>query len=261
MPTKRVGEANLHYIDEGRGSTVLLLLHAFPLHSAMWRPQIEALRGKLRIIAPDARGLGGSGEPPDALTMSTIAEDAWQLLDDLGVGKVVVCGLSMGGYAAFELYRRAPEVFAGLVLADTRAPADTPEGRAGREAFAASAMAKGMTWVADEMVPKLLRPSPDPAVAAEVRRIILENEPAAVAAAQRGMALRADSTPVLASITAPTLVIVGRQDKLTPPSFAEEMAKGIRGATLEVLDGAGHLANLEAPGAFTAALERFAGRL
>lgn len=261
MPTVRIPEASIQYQDRGHGSSVLLLLHAFPLHSGMWRPQIDALSQRFRVIAPDVRGFGASDELPDALTMSTIAEDVWHLLDTLGVGKVVVCGLSMGGYAAFELWRRAPEVFAGLVLADTRATADTPEGREGREALAKATLAKGMAFVADDSIPKLLRNAPDPAVAADVRRIILEGRPAAVAAALRGMALRADSTPSLASIDVPTLVLVGREDAITPPSVAETMAAAIPGATLQTLEGAGHLSNLDAPEAFTAALDRFAAML
>lgn len=257
MPTVRLADTTIHYLDRGHGPAVILLLHAFPLHSGMWRPQVEVLSRRFRVIAPDVRGFGASGEPPDVLPMSTIADDVWHLLDTLGIGKVVVCGLSLGGYVAFELHRRAPEIFAGLILADTRATADTPEGREGREAMAQAAHARGMTWVADDSIPKLLRSGHDPAVGAEVRRIILDGTPAAVAAVQRGMALRADSTATLATIEVPTLVIVGREDALTPPAVAEPMAKAIPGATLEILEGAGHLANLDAPAAFTALVERF----
>lgn len=257
MPTVRLPDTSIHYLDRGHGPAVVLLLHAFPMHSGMWRPQIELLSRRFRVIAPDVRGFGASGEPPDVLPMSTIAEDTWHLLDTLGIGKVVVCGLSMGGYVAFELWRRAPELFNGLVLADTRAGADTPEGREGREAFAQAAHAHGMTWVANDMLPKLLRPGHDPKVGAEVRRLILDGTPAAVAAAQRGMALRADSTGTLAAIDVPTLVVVGREDALTPPPVAQAMAEGIAGATFEAIEGAGHLSNLDAPAAFGAALERF----
>ena len=257
MPSIRLADTTIHYVDRGHGPAVVVLLHAFPMHAGMWRPQIEALSRRFRVIAPDVRGFGASGEPPVVLPMSTIAEDVWHLLDTLGIGKVVVCGLSLGGYVAFELYRRAPEVFGGLVLADTRATADTPEGREGREASAQAAHAHGMTWVANDMVGKLLREGHAAEVEAEVRRVILDGTPAAVAAVQRGMALRADSTATLSTIEVPTLVLVGRQDSLTPPSAAESMAKAIPGATLQVLEGAGHLSNLDAPEAFTAALERF----
>lgn len=257
MPSVRLVDTTIHYLDRGHGPAVVLLLHAFPMHAGMWRPQVEALSRRFRVIAPDVRGFGASGEPPAVLPMSTIAEDVWHLLDTLGIGKVVVCGLSLGGYVAFELYRRAPEVFAGLVLADTRATGDTPEGREGREAFAQAAHAHGMTWVANDMVGKLLRPGHEPGVGAEVRRIILDGTPAAVAAVQRGMALRADSTGTLATIEVPTLVLVGDQDGMTPPPVAESMASSIPGATLQILEGAGHLSNLDAPEAFTASLERF----
>jgi pimeloyl-ACP methyl ester carboxylesterase len=257
MPSVRLVDTTIHYLDRGHGPAVVVLLHAFPMHAGMWRPQIEVLSRRFRVIAPDVRGFGASGEPPVVLPISTIAEDVWHLLDTLGISKVVVCGLSLGGYVAFELYRRAPEVFGGLVLADTRATADTPEGREGREAIAQAAHARGMTWVADDSIPKLLRAGHDPAVGAEVRRIILDGTPAAVAAVQRGMALRADSTATLATIEVPTLVLVGGQDAVTPPSVVEPMAKAIPGATMQILEGAGHLANLDAPDAFTAAIERF----
>jgi pimeloyl-ACP methyl ester carboxylesterase len=260
MPTVRLADTTLHYLDRGHGPAVVVLLHAFPMHAGMWQPQIAALSRRHRVIAPDVRGFGASGEPPVVLSMSTVAEDVWHLLDTLGIGKVVVCGLSMGGYVAFELWRRAPELFAGLVLADTRATADTPEVRAGREVFAQNALAHGMGWVADEMIPKLLRSGHDAKTEAEARRIIMEGNPTGVAAAQRGMALRGDSSGELATIGVPTLVLVGGEDALTPPAVAEPMATAIPGATLTVLDGAGHLANLEAPGAFTTALEGFVAR-
>ena len=255
MPTVRLADTTLHYLDRGHGPAVILLLHAFPMHAGMWRPQVEALSRSHRVIAPDVRGFGASGEPPDVLGMDTIAEDVWHLLDTLGIGKVVICGLSMGGYVTFELWRRAPELFAGLVLADTRAAADSAEGRENRESFAHTAYAHGMTWVANEMLGKLLRPGSDPKVAAEVRRVILEGTPAAVAAAQRGMALRADSSGTLPTIDVPTLVLVGRQDALIPAAASEAMAAAIPGATLTVLDDAGHLSNLDAPDAFTAAVD------
>jgi 3-oxoadipate enol-lactonase len=107
------------------------------------------------------------------------------------------------------------------------------------------------------MIPKLLRPDHDPAVAASVRAIIQESTAGGVAAAQRGMARRRDSTDLLAGIDVPTLVLVGKDDALTTPAVAAEMAAAIAGAKCQVLEGAGHLSNLEAPDAFTAALEKF----
>jgi pimeloyl-ACP methyl ester carboxylesterase len=193
--------------------------------------------------------------------MELLAQDVRALLAHLRVERVSVAGLSMGGYLSFELYRQAPGLFRGVALCDTRAGADTDEGRAAREKFAQTTLEKGLLWVADEMIPKLLRPEPDPAVVKEVRSLVSGGTPAGVAAAQRGMARRPDSTPTLATMTCPTLVVVGEEDTLTPPAESEKLAKAIKGAKLVRVPGAGHLANVENPDAFNAAIAEFFGRL
>jgi pimeloyl-ACP methyl ester carboxylesterase len=257
MPTVSVNGADLSYLDAGKGPSAVLLLHAFPLHGGMWAHQVEALSAHHRVVVPDYRGLGKSGPAPAASTMGLLAEDVRALLAHLRLERVAVVGLSMGGYLAFEVWREAPGLVRGLALCDTKAGADTPEGAAGREAFARSTLEHGLTWVADQMVPRLLRPSPDPAVVKTVRHLVGAGTPAGVAAAQRGMAQRPDSTPTLATITVPTLVVVGEEDGLTPPAEAEKIAAGVRGARLVRLPGAGHLPCLENPPAFTAALAAF----
>jgi pimeloyl-ACP methyl ester carboxylesterase len=257
MPTADLNGTALHYRDTGSGKGVVLLLHAFPLHSGMWSRQIAALEKRHRVIAPDYRGLGRSGVAPEASTMELLAQDVRALLQHVRVERVVVAGVSMGGYVAFELYRQAPALFRGVALCDTRAGADGDEGKANREKFARTTLEKGLGWVADEMVPKLLRPKPDPAVVKEVRTLVAEGTPAGVAAAQRGMAKRPDSTETLARIACPALVVVGEEDTLIPPSEGEAMARAIPGAKVVRVAGAGHLPNLEAPEAFNAALGAF----
>jgi pimeloyl-ACP methyl ester carboxylesterase len=257
MPTLHVSGCDLHYLDAGHGPSAVVLLHAFPLHGGMWAAQVEALARHHRVIVPDYRGLGKSTPAPAASEMGLLAEDVRALLAHLRLERVGVAGLSMGGYLALELHRQAPGLFRGLALCDTKAGADTAEGAAGREAFAKNALEHGLAWVADQMVPKLLKPSPDPAVVKQVRHLVGEGTPAGVAAAQRGMARRPDSTPTLAAIKCPTLVVVGEEDGLTPPAEAEKLAAGIKGATLVRIPGAGHLPCLEAPAAFNAALESF----
>ena len=257
MPTAPLNGTELHWRDAGRGNRAVVLLHAFPLHSGMWSRQIEALAPTHRVVAPDYRGLGGTGGSPEPSTMALLAGDVRALLAHLRIERAAVVGLSMGGYLSLELWRQAPGLFTGLALCDTKAGADTPEGAAGRETFARSALTQGLHWVADQMVPKLLRPSPDPAAVAEVRRLIGDGTPVGVAEAQRGMARRPDSGPTLATISCPTLVVVGDEDGLTPPPEAERLVAGIRGARLARIPGAGHLPNIEQPAAFNEALAGF----
>jgi pimeloyl-ACP methyl ester carboxylesterase len=261
MPTTDLAGAKIHYLDTGSGKDVFLLLHAFPLHAGMWSRQVAALSPKYRVIAPDYPGLGKSTPRPEPSTMEALAEQVLGVLGSLQIDRAIVAGLSMGGYLSFELYRKRPGLFRGLALCDTKPGADTPEGAAGRETFAKNALEKGLRWVADEMTPKLLKPQPDAAAVKEVRHLIGEGTPAGVAASQRGMARRPDSTPTLATITCPTLVVVGAEDTLTPPVEAEKMVAGIKGARLAKIAGAGHLPNIEAPALFDQALQEYAGTL
>jgi 3-oxoadipate enol-lactonase len=257
MAKANVNGTELHYRDVGSGKDVVLLLHAFPLHSGMWQRLVSVLEKRHRVIAPDYRGLGKSQPRAEPSTMDLLAQDVKALLSHLRVERAAVAGLSMGGYLSFELYRQMPGLFRGLALCDTRAGPDTPEAAAGREKFAQTALEKGLTWVADEFVPKLLKPKPDPTAVAEVRGLIAGGTPAGVAAAQRGMARRSDSTPTLATIACPTLVVVGEEDGLTPPAEAEKMAAAVKGAKLVRIPNAGHLANVENPDAFNQALSGF----
>ncbi len=261
MTIANVNGGEIAYQDTGSGKDVVLLLHAFPLNRGMWARLITALEKRHRVIAVDYRGFGRSGLPPEALTMEIVTEDVRALLAHLRVERVAVAGLSMGGYVALELYRQAPGIFRGLALCDTKAGADTDEGAKGREAFAKNAIEKGLRWVSDEMIPKLLKPQPDAQAVNEVRTLIGQATPAGVAAAQRGMAKRPDSSETLATIACPTLVVVGEQDTLTPPTEAEKLVLGIKGAKLVKIPGAGHLPCIENPEQFNAALAEFFGGL
>jgi 3-oxoadipate enol-lactonase len=257
MPSTPIGEATLHYREAGQGSDVVVLLHAFPLHSGMWERQLHALAPRFRVLAPDYRGLGESRPAPAAATMDLLADDVLALLRSLGVRRAAVAGVSMGGYVALALHRKAPGLVRGLALCNTKGTPDTTEAKATRETFAQNAVSKGIRWVADEFAPKLLRPDPDPDAVARVRALIESNAPEGVAAAQRGMALRPDSIPSLARITCPTLVVAGAEDKLMPFGEQQRLASCIRGARLVTIPQSGHLPAIENPAALDAALTQF----
>jgi pimeloyl-ACP methyl ester carboxylesterase len=236
------------------------LLHAFPLNARMWEGQLALADTGWRVIAPQLRGFDGSTGDPPAVSVDDYAGDVIDLLDALHVKQAVVCGLSMGGYVAFALLRLAARYVQGLVLADTRSQADTPEGVAGRTRLLQVVQDKGPAAVADEMVPKLLGEitrSRRPAVVALVRSLAVANSADAIAGAIRALMTRPDSTPLLSSIHVPTLVVVGDQDVLTPPSASEDLHRAIAGSELVRIPEAGHLSNLEQPELFNGALAAF----
>jgi 3-oxoadipate enol-lactonase len=257
----RVNDIEMAFDSVGAGPSVVLL-HGFPFNRTLWREQAEALGDGFRVITPDLRGHGGTGlGGVAASTMEQMAEDVAALLDELGVaGPVVLGGLSMGGYVALAFTRLFRERVRALVLADTRPQADTNEARRTREETAQRALREGMQAVADAMLPKLLAPSTlerRPDVVERVREMILGTRPEGAAAALRGMAVRRDQTDLLSEIDAPTLVLVGSEDALTPPKDSEMMRDAVRGARLVSMDGAGHVSNLERPDEFNRALADF----
>lgn len=255
----RIGGIELAWEEAGRGAPVVLL-HAFPLNRKMWAPQVAELSARRRVITPDFRGHGESGVAEEDATMERLAEDVRGLLDHLKLERVALGGLSMGGYVALAFVRRWPERVAALVLADTRASADTEEGRKERYATAELAQREGSAAIADLMTPKLLGPATlerKPEVVAAVREMILEASPGGIARALRGMAARPASSDLLPQIKCPTLIVVGEQDGLTPAADSEAMAEAIPGSTLVKIPEAGHLSNLEQPEKFNSALSGF----
>ncbi|HEX6314340.1 MAG TPA: alpha/beta hydrolase [Gemmatimonadaceae bacterium] len=250
----------IRYLEAGAGWPVLLI-HAFPLSADMWRAQLQSVPDGWRFIAPDVHGFGGEIPGPTAEpTMDDFAGDVEALLNVLEIETGVIGGISMGAYVLFALFRRAPERFSGMVLADTRAQADSPEGRQARRAMSELIRRDGPAAVADEMMPKLLGEATRrerPEVAAEVRRLILGNTPAGLDGAIHAMMTRPDSTPDLERVSVPTLVIVGDEDVLTPVADSEALHRGIERSQLVVLPRVGHLTCLEAPDEFSRALSNF----
>lgn len=227
----------------------VLLIHAFPLDARMWDPQRAAFGDGVPVVAPHLPGFGGTPGAGDVMSMASAAERCLDALDAAEVDRAVVCGLSMGGYVAFELWRRARERFAGLILANTRAGADTEEGAAGRRVLAERLLAEGNGFLVESPPPLLSEHATDE-LRRRVRELIAAQPASSIAAAALGMAERPDSTPDLATIDVPTLVVTSDGDSLIPPAATSPMADQIPGAVLAVIDGAGHLSNLEAAGAF-----------
>ncbi len=245
---------------------VIVFLHAFPLDSEMWRPQLAALPPGWTGLAPDFRGfgdapsdVGGTTREPGA-SLDDYAADIVARMDAGGIDSAVFCGCSMGGYTALALLRRHPERVSALVLADTKMTADADAARAGRLAMLEQLDREGAASVADGLVPKLLGPTTirtRPAVVAAVRAMAARASGAAIGHAVIRLMNRPDSTAVLAAFAGPVLVVVGEEDALTPRADAEAMARVAPAARLAVIPGAGHLSNLEHPAAFNAALSRF----
>jgi pimeloyl-ACP methyl ester carboxylesterase len=256
----RVRGIDVSYDDTGGSGAGLVLLHGFPFGRSMWRGQAEALGGEFRVVAPDLRGSGETPPGVGDVTMETLAEDVAALLDELNLGRVVLGGLSMGGYVAFEFFRKFPERVRALVLADTRPQADTEEGRRAREENARRALKESMAPIVESLLPKVLSAGTRERggeVSGRVRAMILGASPEGAAASVRAMAARRDQTDLLPSINVPTLILVGSEDAVTPPADAEAMGAKIEGSRLVVVEGAGHLSNVERPEEFNRALVEF----
>lgn len=242
----------LHYAQQGTG-TPFMLLHAFPLSSAMWTRDAGRFARAARVIAPDLPGFGGSPRQPQP-SIPAMARAAADLLDALEIHEpVILAGLSMGGYVALEFMRQFPQRVKALGLFSTKAAADSPEQREGRFMFIERLRREGVEVLLQTTLPKLVGASTTarrPAVIAEIERHIRAADREGLMDAVRAMAERSDSQPVLPTIPCPTLILSGAEDALIPPKESEGMAQAIPGAQLQVIPEAGHLVNLEAPEAF-----------
>ncbi|MEK7402303.1 MAG: alpha/beta fold hydrolase [Gemmatimonadota bacterium] len=257
-----VNGIDLGYDDVGTGQPVLFI-HAFPLNRTMWAPQVSALVERCRCVAADLRGFGESALHGPA-TIAQYADDLAGLLDHLRIDQAVVVGCSMGGYTALAMWRQHRERIRGLVLADTRAGADTDEGRERRRQLIALANAEGSLGVANAQISSLVGKTTrekQPDTYDAVHRMMAQAKPAAIVGAIEAMMTRPDSTPLLPTITVPTLIVVGEEDVPTPVKESRAMHAAIAGSQLQVIAQAGHLANMERPAAFNHVLSEFLGTL
>ena len=256
-----INTVEIAYDDHGIGLPVIFL-HAFPLNRSMWMDLTAALlkEQRYRLVALDWRGFGESAISNSISTMELFADDVAGLMDILGMRQAILCGLSMGGYAALAFLRKYPQRLSGLILADTRPGADSEEAKVNRERIAHLAETRGNSAIVDLQMPKLISDYTrrhHPEIEAGIRRMIATATPSGIAAASRGMAQRADLTHLLPTISCPTLVVVGELDAVTPPDMVREYAAKIPGAQMVVIPYAGHLSNLEQPEHFKEVVRSF----
>lgn len=246
--------ARLAVHTSGTGPAAVLV-HGFPLDHRMWLDSLRDLSGAgRRVAAVDLRGHGHSPWAGDQIhTMDLLAADVAAVIRSLG-GQADVVGLSMGGYVVLALWERHPELFRSMALVDTRAGADSAEGRAGRDALAEAVVSEGRGVLVERMLSRLVPADADLVVRGRLRTMMEDMPVESVVADLRGLRDRPDRSGLLASIDAPTLVMVGEEDTLTPPAEAEVLAGGIAGAELVVVPGAGHMVPMEAPGVCAQAL-------
>ncbi|MET9620114.1 alpha/beta fold hydrolase [Streptomyces sp. NPDC006464] len=259
MPSAEIDGFTIGYEDKGTGPA-LVLVHGHPFDRTMWRPQTERFAASHRVVVPDLRGYGTTTVVPGTTPLTAFAEDLAALLDHLGIDRFVLGGLSMGGQIVMECYRLFPERIRGLVLADTFPGAETPEGKAARNALADRLLAEGMRGYADEVLDRMVAPYNTHA-APHVHRMMCATDPEGAAAALRGRAERPDYRALLATVSVPALVVVGRDDAYTPVADAEAMHAALPDSTLVVVERAAHLPNLERPEEFDAALAAFLATL
>ncbi len=250
MPTVTINGITFEVLDQGQGP-VVLFIHGFPLNHAMWRPQIEALGEDYRIIAPDLRGFGGSSYTAGTVTMRQFADDLLGVLDQLWItDPITLCGLSMGGYIAFQFVENYPERLNGLILCDTKASPDSEDAAKNRHKLAESVLKKGAEVVAQTMPEKLFAKETlknRTEIVDECKQMMLAAHPEGIAAALRGMAERPDMSTLLPKINLPTLVIVGEEDQITTLEEMSQMAGIISKSTFLKVPNAGHMAPLEQP--------------
>lgn len=259
MTTTRIDDIQLAYDDVGIGPAVVFI-HGYPFNRSLWSEQTEALTSRFRVVTPDLRGFGESDSSEGPATMNRMAQDVAKLMDRVDIDQAVIAGLSMGGYVALAFSKLFPSRVRALVLADTRAEADTEEAKQTRVQQAEKALAEGMAGIADAMLPKLLTPdtvSKRPEVVKRVRDMMLKTKPQGAASALLGMAEREDQSEFIATMKVPVLILVGREDAITPVADSEKMQSMIAGARLVVIDNAGHVSNLEQTEQFNGALLKF----
>jgi 3-oxoadipate enol-lactonase len=250
---------DLAHDDTGDGPAVVLI-HGHPFNRGMWAPQLAVLRDRFRVIVPDLRGYGDSPVTPGTVPMAQLAADVSDLLDAKGIAAAALVGLSMGGLVVMELAAAQPDRWRAYGFIATTAARSTPEERAARLASARILDEQGMGPVAEEMAARLFGPSPAPELTAQIMAMMLATNPAGAAAALRGRAERPDYQPILTTLRAPALVCTGDHDSYSTAEITRELAGCLPDPEVVLLEGTGHLPNLEQPDAFNEHLLSFLTR-
>jgi len=258
MPTTTINGQTISYREQGRG-TPLVLVHGFPLDNRIWDSQLASLSDKFRVIAPDLPGFGQS-KSTKPFTMQSLADDLHSLLSQTSALPCILAGLSMGGYMTFAYAAKYAKDLKALILVDTKADADTPDGKAGRDKMIQTARTSGSPAIAAAMMPKMLSPDSQqnrPQLVQQLKTIMESCPALTIEHALAAMRDRADSRPLLPSINIPTLILVGDQDPITPPAVAETMNKEIKNSKLITIKSAAHLTSMEQPEQVNQALRQF----
>lgn len=244
-----VNNLTISYNDEGPDdASVIIFIHGFPFNKSMWRQQVDALKARYRTIAYDIRGHGNTESGNEKFTIDLFADDLLNLMDELNINKAVLCGLSMGGYIALNAVERYPERFDGLILSNTQCTADTPEGIEKRMQAIQNIREFGVEKYAEESIKHFFLPASlnvkQKAVAA-VKQMIINSSQKTLCNTMLALANRKETCTHLAEINIPVLIMVGKEDKITPPDTALLMHKKIVSSQMYILDHAGHLSNIE----------------
>ena len=255
-----VNNFDLFYDDLGEGNVPVVFIHGFPFDKSMWQGQLEFLQSAYRVIAFDIRGFGKSTDENSSLSIDLFADDLIAFMDQLNIEKAVICGLSMGGYITLNAYQRFPDRFEALILADTQCIADTPEAKEKRYKTISKIEANGVTDFNESFIKSVFYEDSftnKKEVVEELRSVVFSNPEHII---QRGLATiaeRSETCSTLDKISIPTLIICGKEDSVTPLAQSEAMKKAISGATLKVIENAGHVSNLEQPHEFNKHLSDF----
>jgi len=256
-----VNDINVSYNDEGpKKAPVIIFIHGFPLNKSMWDKQSEKLKGSYRVIAYDIRGHGDTDLGAIDFSIDLFAQDLIDFMDALKIEKTMLCGLSMGGYIALNAIEKHPNRFSALILSDTNCTADSSEAKENRIKTIEGIKENGVKKLADGLIPKLFAPESFKTYSegiAVVKELIVKTPKQSLYNSLHAMANRKETCSKLPEIKIPVLIIVGKEDKITPPEAANAMHEKIKDSSLQIIPNAGHLSNLENQEDFNNQLKKF----